>query len=347
MVVDALKCCEGSDNEWPATEALFSGFDAVAPTWFLAPETQPRLWKQAGVRKELRKQLLLIEGVAAVGRFDRPSITALRRRVTTAALLGEPRRRRVSTGPTLVSNQILFDQYRRMLESDLRGAHWQPDPDEGPYLYATALLAAWMARYSRRRQTIDGSYGQPTDVAAQAALVARQRALDAAETAMPEWDPQVREILEMALQNVHNGFDARSTSAPHGYGPSLRRLWVEAKRRGASDREALDHVVAWGHHRPPAWDTLDRVKRKKDPAQAQAAATLAERHAREVTWSASGDVFHPWTAEVDGQRWQIRINDFPDEVLYTLLVDGVEIGDFNDWPRRWTRPPARSDEPPG
>ena len=38
------------------------------------------------------------------------------------------------------------------------------------------------------------------------------------------------------------------------------------------------------------------------------------------------------------QEWRIRLNDFPDEPLYTLIVDGREIIHFNDWPQEWTKP---------
>ena len=52
-----------------------------------------------------------------------------------------------------------------------------------------------------------------------------------------------------------------------------------------------------------------------------------------------------WMAEVDGKEWLVRLNDFPDEPLHTLLVDGREIIHFNDWPEAWgARPelwPAR------
>ena len=59
--------------------------------------------------------------------------------------------------------------------------------------------------------------------------------------------------------------------------------------------------------------------------------------AREVVWSASGDPQHPWSAQVDGEAWQIRIGDFPDDYLYSLVVNGVVVGPFHDWPDRWTR----------
>ena len=42
-------------------------------------------------------------------------------------------------------------------------------------------------------------------------------------------------------------------------------------------------------------------------------------------------------AEIDGAKWDIRINNFPDEILYTLLIDGVEIYDFDDWPTAWVK----------
>ena len=40
-------------------------------------------------------------------------------------------------------------------------------------------------------------------------------------------------------------------------------------------------------------------------------------------------------ARVDDHRWLIRLNDFPDEPLYTLLVDGGEVVHFDEWPQIW------------
>ncbi len=33
----------------------------------------------------------------------------------------------------------------------------------------------------------------------------------------------------------------------------------------------------------------------------------------------------------------VCMNDFPDQPLYTLLLDGVPVGSFNDWPERWKK----------
>jgi hypothetical protein len=62
---------------------------------------------------------------------------------------------------------------------------------------------------------------------------------------------------------------------------------------------------------------------------------------RRVPWRARNvapaEVF---TAAVDGKIWTIRLNDFPDEPLYTLLIDGFEIIHFDDWPEWWGNRPA-------
>ena len=47
-----------------------------------------------------------------------------------------------------------------------------------------------------------------------------------------------------------------------------------------------------------------------------------------------------YVAEVAGQRWQLQINDFPAEQLYTLLIDGQPALSFNQWPETWQRPAA-------
>ena len=43
-------------------------------------------------------------------------------------------------------------------------------------------------------------------------------------------------------------------------------------------------------------------------------------------------------ATVDGKPWAVRINDFPDEPLFTLIIAGVEVMHFDDWPEFWHRP---------
>ena len=59
---------------------------------------------------------------------------------------------------------------------------------------------------------------------------------------------------------------------------------------------------------------------------------------RKVTWQESQDAEHPYQAWIGGAHWVIRINDFPDEPLYTLLIDGIPVLDFDDWPQAWIRP---------
>src|SRR5688572_5446087 len=54
----------------------------------------------------------------------------------------------------------------------------------------------------------------------------------------------------------------------------------------------------------------------------------------QVTWEKGTDPRFPYVADFHGEKCVIRINDFPDEHLYTLIVDGVEIAEFDDWPGR-------------
>ena len=59
---------------------------------------------------------------------------------------------------------------------------------------------------------------------------------------------------------------------------------------------------------------------------------------RALSWHSTGRAECPYAARVDGRDWLIRVNDFPAEALYTLIIDGREAGGFDDWPERWTRP---------
>lgn len=62
-----------------------------------------------------------------------------------------------------------------------------------------------------------------------------------------------------------------------------------------------------------------------------------------VAWEHTGDGEFPYRATVDGAGLVVRVNDFPAEPLYSLLVNGRVAVDLEDWPERWRRPGV----PPG
>jgi hypothetical protein len=57
-----------------------------------------------------------------------------------------------------------------------------------------------------------------------------------------------------------------------------------------------------------------------------------------ITWEHTGDGEVPYRATVDGVELLVRVNDFPAEPLYTLLVNGQVQLDLEDWPPHWVRP---------
>jgi len=58
----------------------------------------------------------------------------------------------------------------------------------------------------------------------------------------------------------------------------------------------------------------------------------------EIAWAKGSDPSYPFETEMDGARLLIRLNDFPEENLYSLFVNDLAAGDFDEWPARWTRP---------
>jgi hypothetical protein len=60
--------------------------------------------------------------------------------------------------------------------------------------------------------------------------------------------------------------------------------------------------------------------------------------AKSPNWSKTEDMNFPYTATVDGKTWTVRINDFPEEELYTLLIDGKAVLSFSDEPGNWHFP---------
>lgn len=56
-----------------------------------------------------------------------------------------------------------------------------------------------------------------------------------------------------------------------------------------------------------------------------------------VVWRKNADPEYPFVAIIEGEQCLIRLNDFPEEHLYTLLANGVAVADFDDWPVTWIK----------
>lgn len=57
-----------------------------------------------------------------------------------------------------------------------------------------------------------------------------------------------------------------------------------------------------------------------------------------IEWMKTGDATFPFATVIDGVNYQIRVNDFPAEPLYTLIRNTSErIIDFDTWPPAWRR----------
>ena len=57
----------------------------------------------------------------------------------------------------------------------------------------------------------------------------------------------------------------------------------------------------------------------------------------EVKWNEGADPKYPYEAKMNGDKLVVRVNDFPDDKLYTLFVNDNEVASFDDWPKQWRR----------
>ena len=90
----------------------------------------------------------------------------------------------------------------------------------------------------------------------------------------------------------------------------------------------------------------DDARNAAEAAIAAATARLASSVGRAalestaIAWAHTDDAEHPYGAQFDGHALLIRLNDFPAEPLYTLLIDGVATQDLDDWPATWGALPS-------
>lgn len=72
---------------------------------------------------------------------------------------------------------------------------------------------------------------------------------------------------------------------------------------------------------------------------------MKKRSEHTVTFGATADPRHPFEAQVEGELWTVRLNEFPERSLYTLIVAGQEVEELAAWPPAWTRPAAGTKAP--
>jgi hypothetical protein len=56
-----------------------------------------------------------------------------------------------------------------------------------------------------------------------------------------------------------------------------------------------------------------------------------------IIWHKTNDPEYPYETREENQNLTIRLNDFPEQHLYTLLADAKPIISFDDWPDIWVR----------
>mgnify|MGYP000984759927 CR=1 FL=1 len=56
-----------------------------------------------------------------------------------------------------------------------------------------------------------------------------------------------------------------------------------------------------------------------------------------IKWHKTSDPFYPYEAIFNNRYLKLRLNDYPEEPMYTLLVNGEVIESFDEWPSCWIR----------
>ena len=243
--------------------------------------------------------------------------------------------------PKGLSNTEVYEDHKRAVRDH------PSDRGEGPPL--SALCRAvwfWLGRYNKRQMAIHYlGIPEPTlaDTAAKDILIARTRARNSMDITLPNLT--VPEIV--FISNLFRGLDVSSLADIPSYGPSFLSVWADAEKQGLSAEDSVEFVLRWANRQPAAWKEEDRSKTQKPSKRWGHAEQLREkpaikpnvkeRLAQIVVWRQTGDPYIPWGTDVDGHRWQVRLNDFPDEPMYALLIDEALVGDFQEWPQYWDR----------
>lgn len=327
---EAVEACLGEGAVNPVFGTALSGLHAADPRW--DDEDAAPFDELDAIQEETARQRALLERLAGGASLDPAGLAELR-----AAARGESLRGRgvpYDASPSAtpgVTNRWGIDFFSRMVRSDLSAP--LGDFLEG-YAGVIQRAAVWSARYSRRLAVIDGHEARLADRVGCDAIMARNRARDAAWPDLPPWDEDLTEVLEGGFRYTPGNWQVEAATDPHPHGPSLRALFQQGFDAGGTREAGWEAVIAWGRAAPVDWE---------DPAASVLAGVPvldpevdpAFRTPR--VFGPTGDPEAPWKSGEGADAWVVSLGDFPEEPMYRLAVGGEDRGWFHDWPACWRR----------
>lgn len=84
--------------------------------------------------------------------------------------------------------------------------------------------------------------------------------------------------------------------------------------------------------------TLDKFGIFKETDQDKYDRVSTQVFGKSIVWSSTGDATTPLEATVEDKNWKLRINEFPEEELFTLLIEGKAVLSFSEKPSTWSFP---------
>ncbi|HET9933040.1 MAG TPA: hypothetical protein VFQ35_20195 [Polyangiaceae bacterium] len=148
---------------------------------------------------------------------------------------------------------------------------------------------------------------------------------------MEEFFAELRELREGRRERATTGGDLVYVIVD-GDGARLRRTHSKTDCAVSTD-ELVDAVLRWFRvTNPELADELCALIGVDPPVN------VDRKLLEPVIWGPGPSAEFPYRALRGGATWSVRLNDFPAEPMYTLLVDAEEIESFNEWPSHWGRP---------
>lgn len=116
-------------------------------------------------------------------------------------------------------------------------------------------------------------------------------------------------------------------------GPTFEQLVAEAKAEGLSGDDVYRHIIDCACQ--PVPDGYQQVSLTEESPDGSCLLT------RRLVWRRTGSAVMAYRTSFEGKELTLRIGDFPEEFLFTLLVNGEAVAVFDLWPDGWRRPPRK------
>ena len=145
------------------------------------------------------------------------------------------------------------------------------------------------------------------------------------------------------LQTIHDGIEYKIQA--HGWPSKIAYSVYQCTNESQKgdiklfDLETSEWPLGRRNTERTGWRSASQIfLYEEEPENLDPDNRRAEFFNQDIQWRGTWNAEYPFRTYINGQTYRIRVNDWPDNPMFSFIENNKVIFDFDDWPNNWFMP---------